>query len=237
MRPSSSERSFPINDASFIQEPAFPAIHPVPGSKVWIEGAEGTFDPLLKKLAELASLPAGWDYGDGIPTRREVTRTAIGLYRHMAKSGLKVDAFPWPNGSVSLVFYRGDMCVEVNIFTQDTYDVVVEKGYGFEYDVMSEISDASLDDVEQAIATIMEPQWYSPGSSIGAFTIIGLGDSGRVVSQIPATNQEFPSLTWNASGSKEDFHVTTSPSIMPEWPETLSSIGMYPSIYPSMQES
>ena len=236
MSPSISERFFRKNDASFIQDSDFPSIHHVVPGKVWIEGVESAFDPLLTKLAKLASLPAGWDYGVGIRTRREVTRTAIDLYHHMAKFGLKADAFPWPNGSLSLVFYRGDMCVEVNIHDQDEYHVVIEKGYGFEYDIMHEIPDASLDDVEQAITTIMEPQWYSPESSIGTFTIINLGDSGLVVSQIPAINQEFLSWIWNALVSKSDFHVTTSPSIMPEWLESPSSIGMYRATYPSTRE-
>ena len=197
--------------------------------------AESTSDPLLTKLDKLASLPAGWHYGDGSPTRHEVTTTAISLYHQMAKFGLKADAFPWPNGSLSLVFYSGDMCVEINIHSQDEWDLIVEKGYGFEYDEIHDVSDASLEDIERAITTIMEPQWYSPESFIENFTIMNLGDSGLVVLPTPAMALESLPLTWNALGKEGAFHVGTLPTITPKWPESQSSIGMYQVIYPSTQ--
>ena len=86
-------------------------------------------DPLLAKLQKLANLPEGWEFGRGIPVRPEVIFTAQKIYRLAAKLPLEVDAFPWANGSLSLAFYAGDICVEVNIYG-DTYDIEVEIGKG-----------------------------------------------------------------------------------------------------------
>ena len=199
--------------------------------------AGGTSDPLLTKLERLASLPEGWHYGDGSPTRHEITITAIDLYHQMAKYGLKADAFPWPNGSLSLVYYNGDMCVEIDIHSKDEWDLIVEKGYGFEYDEIHEVSDASFEDIEQAITSIMEPLWYSPESFIKNFTIMNLGDSGLAVLPTPAMALGSLPLTWNVLGNEGAFRVATLPATTPKWPESQSSIGMYQVIYPSTQES
>ena len=119
-------------------------------------GRSSSTDALLNKLKELASLPDGWHFGEGVPTRPEVLIATLDLYYRTARYDLKTDAFPWSNGSVSLVFYERDMCVEISIHERDTYDVVVEKGYGFEYDILLDIDNASFEDANQAINSIMD---------------------------------------------------------------------------------
>lgn len=154
-------------------------------------------DPLLAKLDDLANLPKGWEFGRGVPVRPEVIRTAQEIYGHFnAKFHLEADAFPWANGSLSLAFYAGNMCVEINIYG-DTYDVDVEKGKGPNFGEVKHIPDASMEDVNnEIIHIVLESAWHLSESSIQDTTINGDTDSPVAASPIP-TKAEFQLSTFN----------------------------------------
>ena len=185
-------------------------------------------DALLNKLKELATLPKGWRFGEGIPTKPEVLIATLDLYYRIARYDLKADAFPWSNGSVSLVFYERDMCVEISIHERDIYDVVVEKGYGFEYDILNEIDNASFEDVNEAINKTMEPKWNLYESYMKGNITEQWGDSSRAALQIPAVEPEFLWSIWNASRRSEELHADISPTTTRMWPGNQLFIGTSP---------
>lgn len=108
-------------------------------------------DPLLAKLQELAALPNGWRFGEGIPPHPTTLDNAREIYRMVASRGLKADAFPGSDGSLILVFYANERCVEISIAQDGRMNVCVEEGEGADFQEMKEIPNAPLADAVEEI--------------------------------------------------------------------------------------
>ena len=106
-------------------------------------------DALLEKLASLADLPQGWHFGEGIAARPKAVAVAKEIYRKLDKPNA-TDVFPGMDGSLALVFYFGNRCVEISISPTGRLDLAVEEGMGFGYREVVTKSDSSLEEaVEQ----------------------------------------------------------------------------------------
>lgn len=103
-------------------------------------------DPLLAKLQELAALPNGWRFGEGVPPHPTTLDNAREIYRMVASHGLKADAFPGSDGSLILVFYANERCVEISIAQDGGMNVCVEEGEGTDFQEIKEIPNALLAD-------------------------------------------------------------------------------------------
>lgn len=109
-------------------------------------------DPLLTKLQELADLPDGWRFGEGISPQPAVLHKAEEIYQLTASLRLRADAFPGADGSLSLVFYVEERCVEIHISRNGKINLCVEEGEGFTFQESKDISDASVAEaVEQVL--------------------------------------------------------------------------------------
>lgn len=108
-------------------------------------------DPLLAKLQELAALPNGWRFGEGVPPHPTTLDNAREIYRMVASRGLKADAFPGSDGSLILVFYANERCVEISIAQDGRMNVCVEEGEGADFQEIKEIPNALLADAVEEI--------------------------------------------------------------------------------------
>ena len=171
------------------------------------------FDPLLAKLQKLAHLPDGWEYGKGKPTHPHVYKVACSIYQRLASSlWLQADAFPCADGSLYLVFYSGQRCVEIRIWAHGGIDLSVEEGFGQDFQELLEKEDVSLDEIEKVVFSFLiqgSNQWHLSDSSTHSITTCDVFDSAALVLAIPAMEQEYPSLIPSASKQKPPPYVTT----------------------------
>ena len=173
-------------------------------------------DPLLGKLQELADLPDGWRFGEGIPPRPTVIHTAQEIYQQLADFRLKADAFPGVDGSLSLVFYAHERCVEIYISQDGKLDLSVEEGEGFDLEEITAISDASIADVINQVTLLAQKSgiWNLSGFSIHANTINIQNASAVHASPTPATGREYRWLILNAFENTVRPYVNTSNAII-----------------------
>lgn len=169
-------------------------------------------DPLLVQLQDLAALPVGWEYGDGVPTRPQVQGTARDIYQQFAHLELKANAFPCPDGSLYLVFYAEARCVEIRIWTDGTLGLSVGEGKGSDFQELEDIENASMDDVIHHVTLLARKvryPWASFDSSIPDIMIRCSNASSSPALPTRATEQESRWLIQNASKNKEFLSVNT----------------------------
>ena len=174
-------------------------------------------DPLLAKLQELADLPDGWRFGEGVPPRPQALDRAREIHRQAASLRLKADAFPSADGSVNLVFYAGERCVEIYVSQTGTINVSVEEGEGFDFREIKKISNASITDAVEEVNFLAQKSdiWNLLDSFIHESTISIQSASAVHVSPTPATGQEYHLLILNASESTVRPYASTSNAIIP----------------------
>ena len=172
-------------------------------------------DPLLTKLEELADLQDGWRFGEGIPPRPTAIHTAQEIYQRLAGFRLKADAFPGIDGSLSLVFYAAERCVEIDISQDGKLTLSVEEGEGFDFEEIKTVPNATIFDVMKQVSLLTQKSqlWNSSGSSIHANTIVRKNASAVNALPIPATGQEYHWSMWNASENTARPYVDTSNDI------------------------
>jgi hypothetical protein len=66
--------------------------------------------PTLAKIGSFASLPVGWDYGNGVPASVSTVSLARDLYYELTQLGFtRTEAFPGTDGAIQLTAYEGDL--------------------------------------------------------------------------------------------------------------------------------
>jgi hypothetical protein len=66
--------------------------------------------PTLAKIGSFASLPVGWDYGQGVPASVTTVSLARDLYYELTQLGFtRTEAFPGTDGAIQLTAYEGDL--------------------------------------------------------------------------------------------------------------------------------
>lgn len=173
-------------------------------------------EPLLAKLRELADLPAGWRFGEGVPPRPVALHTARHICHHLADFRLKADVFPGADGSLSLVYYAGERCVEIYISQDGGLDLSVEEGEGFDFREIASQANASIHDaiVQVTLLAQKSHRWNSSGSSIHANTIDVQNASAVHASPILVTGQAYRWLMSNAFENAPHRYASTSNTII-----------------------
>jgi hypothetical protein len=123
---------------------------------------------LAKKLRQMAELPHGWNYGDGVPVSRVAIAVGERFLLLAARLGLKADVFPNPDGGCAVAFYNGADRVEVSISDDGSgLELRVERGIGNDYeDIIAPIGNAQLmDAVNWVLWLVPEGEWSLPVSS------------------------------------------------------------------------
>jgi hypothetical protein len=63
----------------------------------------------LTKIDSFASLPVGWDYGDGVPASVNTVSLARGIFYELTQLGFtRTEAFPGTDGGIQVTAYEGD---------------------------------------------------------------------------------------------------------------------------------
>ncbi len=107
---------------------------------------------MLTKLREMGMLPAGWHFGSGETPSSPAIETAVGLWATFKNPLLPGDVFPGEDGSVLLVFYRDDRCVELTIDPQGLVrNLGIERGRGFDFEAVAQLSNPSRADIQTAL--------------------------------------------------------------------------------------
>jgi hypothetical protein len=66
--------------------------------------------PTLAKIESFASLPVGWDYGQGVPASVNTVSLARDLYYELTQLGFThTEAFPGTDGGIQLTVYERDL--------------------------------------------------------------------------------------------------------------------------------
>lgn len=149
-------------------------------------------DPLLITLQELATLPYGWRYGEGIPPQQTAIQIAKEIYLRLADFRLQADAFPSADGSLSLVFYADKKSVEINISKDGNIDLSIEEGEGFDFEEIENMPDVSTQEAIYQVTLLVRKSytWNWSGFSIQENTINDQSVSEVPVSLIRAMEQE-----------------------------------------------
>ena len=145
----------------------------------WEDGRRDIFisfsnlDPLIKKLEELAKLPDGWHYGEGVSPSGMAIEIAKSIYENVRVLSIQADVFPGTDGSLSIVFYEGDSCIEILISASGELDLTKEVGKGSEFE---EIEDQQSITFEYAIRRVADLyvtshpwilyDWFTQGTGI-----------------------------------------------------------------------
>ena len=128
-------------------------------------------DKVIENIEKCASLPANWNYDGSVPTKPEVTAAALELHAMASEFGLDGNAFPWPNGNITLCYYKYPgtedvICAEIALYLVDgniEMHLCVEQGYGDKFKTLHENEDASLEDIKNALYCMkndMSEGWY-----------------------------------------------------------------------------
>ena len=63
----------------------------------------------LAKIDSFASLPVGWDYGDGVPASVNTVSLARNIFYELTQLGFtRTEAFPGTDGGIQVTAYEGD---------------------------------------------------------------------------------------------------------------------------------
>lgn len=151
-------------------------------SYIIFSDAHPSIDSFLIKFEETANLPYGWRFGKGLPPAKQAVTIARTLYEEFSFLRLKADIFPGVDGSLSLVFYAGETCVELDISPRGLIDLYKQEGKGSDFQEVDRISGALLSDVTTALVSLArkEGQWHFSESSIQEN--LTLGSTGLPVS-------------------------------------------------------
>lgn len=111
--------------------------------------------PILVQLERLNDLKDGWDFGSGKAIAPMAITKAIQLYRFV-KVAYPVDTevHPMSNGGVNMLFFVDDYFWNISIHTDESMDLVEEKGVGATYEQCYEEENVDMDTLRQRFEVI-----------------------------------------------------------------------------------
>ena len=153
---------------------------------------------LATKLRQMAELPHGWNYGDGIPVSRVAIAVGERFLLLAARLGLKADVFPSPDGGCAVAFYSGEDRVEVSIGGDGSgLELRVERGIGNHFeDVIPPMENAQVRDVVNWVLWLApEDEWSLLASSAYASSTAPVGVSSILLLSTPSVPIQVPPQT------------------------------------------
>lgn len=126
------------------------------------------FFDIGSEIDELDRLPDGWCYGEGRPVAKNVLYRAKQVAYLGVELGLRVSVFPSLDGSASLAFYGAGDTLEVHINQDGTFDMSLERGYGFDFEVVFDEPNVSLDTIRDQLNSL---SWNTFAQSTHSFLI------------------------------------------------------------------
>ncbi len=117
-------------------------------------------DSIMNELDDFAKLKEGWSYGEGSLIKKSTIDKAKSIYAIGKIYYNSINVFPDTNGSILVVFHNADISIEVTITEYLQLDIAVEKGIGFDYEVISEEEGISLKELEKILNRYKSLGWY-----------------------------------------------------------------------------
>lgn len=168
-------------------------------------------DPVASQILGFGRAPAGWHFGSGGPASRRTIRLALRIYRAARARGLEAEAFHGESGEIALVFARANRSVELTIDPTGRIDLSVERGVGFEFDVLERIQGASIREVVRALSRLSGPIRCDSSDSSRLITTRGKRDV-LSVSDSRTLREGGASLYWEKSASSRNRVLAASAS-------------------------
>lgn len=125
-------------------------------------------DTVYEKIRSFGELDDGWHFGEGHAATTETVDMARRISDIGRTLGLRVDAFPSPDGDISVEFYRGDETLEVVVSEGNRLDIFHDRGTGTDYEEIFDIEDVDIGYVRQYLRSEFlenESEWTSFGYS------------------------------------------------------------------------
>lgn len=164
-----------------------------------VPDTESRQDDVAEKIRSFAETPAEARYREMEPSSPEIVARALRIHDMGKTLGLSSDAFPTPNGSIVVEFYRPPYSLAVTCRPDSSFDVEFEKGIGFDVEfikaetVMRERDIArNLQDLAFGIG------WNLPESSTHSGIMLGRS-AGSEVTVLRITRTPFHWSIYNAS--------------------------------------
>lgn len=158
----------------------------------WISSSHSAQNPVLEKILSFGRLEEGWRYGEGGPASQDVILRAISIAEFGSLQYDETDAFPSVDGSVLVTFYREELCVEITIRPDDSYDATVEQGTGFDFEVLDEFWGISIGEVRKIITDYSTSRkWLSYASSTPESMTVDAVDFKAEYFHTPQMGQEY----------------------------------------------
>jgi hypothetical protein len=125
-------------------------------------GPVNTMSYTASRILSFASLPEGWDYGEGVPPSMPIIRAAIDWERRLSSSGWQTNAGPGPMGEIAVSAVLGTFRIEVVLESDHTITVI----YGI--DGVRSIYRPNLYHKEagELVRDLLTRSWHSYVSSI-----------------------------------------------------------------------
>ena len=121
----------------------------------------------VRKINEFGSLPKGWNFGSGIPSRKDTAKLAKKVLEFgVAEGFVRHDAFPGINGQIILTMYVRNHCLEFDIADDGKISIVWEEGDKDNGDWES----LSLAQTKDKILELKGKIWNSLGRYTGVIT-------------------------------------------------------------------
>jgi len=124
---------------------------------------EELHDSIIEELESFSKLEEGWSYGEGGPIPFKVIEIAKKVYKVGSYHINSVNVFPGTDGSILVVFYKEDISIEVVINKDLSLDLTLEKGIGFDYNILLEEYDVRLTRIENILRKYKNYEWMSSG--------------------------------------------------------------------------
>lgn len=111
--------------------------------------------PILVQLERLGDLKDGWDFGSGKAIAPMAITKAIQLYTFVKVTyQFDTEVHPMSNGGVYMVFFVDDYFWNISIHTDESMDLVEEKGIGATYEQCYEEENVDMDTLRQRFEVI-----------------------------------------------------------------------------------
>ena len=108
-------------------------------------------DPIEQEIRSLVNLQEGWDYGEGKPPSKSTINKAIQIYNLAKNYKILTEIFPIGDGDICLSFSQGEIFVDVEIESDGSYNLCIEKGIGNKYTIEEDIEDITFNDIENRL--------------------------------------------------------------------------------------
>jgi hypothetical protein len=129
--------------------------------------------PTITKIDSFASLPAGWDYGEGVPASVNTVSLARDIFYELMQLGFtRTDAFPGADGGIQLTAYEGDFRHIIVIVKPSGEISLTHKTNGQR--IRPSIITADRNVIKTGLREIAREKWnISVSSTLSSLTISG----------------------------------------------------------------